>query len=90
MSDGAVVHIAGSFVYIGSLLRQRCAWCGAVLIDYDLERIAVPVGQDAGPGVWPVGELVMVDGPLCVSVPHDDGDMLPDNACARLDPAITT
>jgi hypothetical protein len=23
-------------VQIGALLRQRCAWCGTVLIDYDL------------------------------------------------------
>lgn len=85
-----VIHIAGPDVRVGELLRQRCAWCGALLIDYDLERIAVPVGQEATPATWPPGDLVAVDGHVSVVVPHEDGDDLPWDACARLDPAVTT
>jgi len=84
-----IVHIAGVDVQVGALLRQRCSWCGAVLIDYDLDRIAVPVGQDPRPGTWPVGELVARDGVASYVVEHVDGSDLPPEACARLDPAVT-
>ncbi len=87
----AVTHIAGIELTIGdTLLRQRCGWCGAVLLDYDLSRVAVPAGQDPRPGTWPVGELVRVDGPVSTVVPHTPGlDRLPEDACALLDPAVT-
>lgn len=85
----AVIHITGMYVRVGALLRQRCAWCGAVLIDYDLTRIAVPEGQDPTPATWPVGELVAVDGGMSYTVPHEDGGALPEGACARLDPEVT-
>lgn len=88
MSAG-VIHIAAVHVRIGPYVRQRCAWCGAVLLDYDLERIAVPVGQDPMPGVWLPGELVLVDGGMSASVEHKDGDVLPDGSCGKLDPAVT-
>jgi hypothetical protein len=85
----AVIHIAGMKVHIGPYLRQRCAWCGAVLIDYDLRNIAVPVGMDPNPSTWPVADLVAVDGNASYVVAHVEGDELPDGACARLDPAVT-
>lgn len=86
----AIVHIAGPAVQIGALLRQRCAWCGATLIDYDLERVAVPEGQDPTPATWPPAELVMVDvSGVSAVVEHADGNQLPHDACARLDPAVT-
>lgn len=84
-----VVHIAGVDTHINHRLRQRCAWCGALLLDYDLANLAVPVGQDSTPATWPVGELVMVDGGLSATVPHVDGDPLPMDACGRLDPDVT-
>lgn len=75
-----VVHIVGTVVNVGPRTRQCCAWCGAVLLDYDLTRIAVPVGQDAtAPAHFPPGALLEVDG-NCKAVL--DGDRLPDNACA--------
>lgn len=88
-AGGAVVHIAADHVRVGAQLRQRCAWCGATLIDYDLGRVAVPVGQDPTPATWPVGELVAVDGAMQTIVPHEDGAQLPPNACAALDPEVT-
>lgn len=70
-------------------IRQRCAWCGAVLLDYALDRIAVPEGQDPRPATWPVGDLVEVDGPSSAARPHRDGDQLPPSACARIDHEVT-
>lgn len=73
-------HIAAQQVTLNDRhLRQLCGWCGHTLIDYDLARIAVPLGQDPTPGTWPVGALVTVDGPASWVI---DGDQLPDDACA--------
>lgn len=85
----AIVHIAGSDVQVGCRLRQRCAWCGATLVDYDLMCIAVPEGQDPRPATWGVGLLVEVDGSVSFVVEHEDGADLPDNACAVIDADVT-
>jgi hypothetical protein len=89
----AVVHIAGVDVQVstptGALLRQRCSWCGAVLVDYDLARIAVPTGQDPRPATWPVGALVAVDGPASWAEELTDGARLPAGSCALVDPEVT-
>lgn len=85
----ALTHIAGIDVQVGARLRQRCAWCGAVLIDYDLANIAAPVGQEGRPATWTIGGLVEVDGGLSVAVDHEPEHPLPDNACAKLDADVT-
>lgn len=85
-TPAGVVHFAGLDVQIGPLLRQRCAWCGVILVDYDLTRVAVPEGQEGGPATWPVSTLVLRDGNLSAQVPHEDGTPLPDNTCDRLPP----
>lgn len=68
------VHIAGlPQMWDGRYLRQRCAWCGAVLIDEDLTliRVSIPEGKtaeqayadgDLAPSTWPVNALVARDG----------------------------
>lgn len=84
-----LVHIAGPDIRVDARLRQRCAWCGTVLLDYALDRIAVPAGQDPTPATWPVGDLVAVDGHASWIVAHVDGQPLPDGACAKLDPEVT-
>lgn len=84
-----IVHIAGLAATVDARMRQRCAWCGAVLIDYALDRIAVPVGTDPTPATWPAGELVAVDGHASWIVNHKDGQPLPEDACAKLDPDVT-
>lgn len=91
MSDtaGAVTHIAGLDVQVGPYLRQRCAWCGAMLDDYDLRCVAVMEGQNPRPAIWKVGVLVAIDGGASWVVEHEDGADLPANACAPLDPAVT-
>jgi hypothetical protein len=79
------VHIAGFPVRIGTLRRQRCAWCEAVLIDLDLRQVAVPEGDDIEPRFWETGELIQVesgDGFTAQTlVTHKDGDPLPREAC---------
>jgi len=87
-----VTHIAGNDIQIGNLLRQRCAWCGAVLVDYNLDQIMytedTPV-DERRPATWPVGELVEIDGIATKLVPHENGAQLPANACGRIEAAIT-
>lgn len=87
----AVTHIAGTVVTVEDrYLRQRCSWCGAILVDYDLTHLAytsdTPVEQ-RHPATWPVGQLVTVDGGL--SFVLDEGVGLPDWSCALLDPTAT-
>ena len=84
-----VVHIAGIDLRVGDQYRQRCGWCGALLSDYDLTRIAVPVGQDPTPPRWAPGSLVAVDGGASWTVAHEDGDKLPPNACGQIDHEVT-
>jgi len=89
MSDG-IVHIGGDTVTVfGRYVRQRCAWCGKVLVEYDLERVAVPVGQEGPPATFPAGALVLVDGNMMTVVepemiaesPGVEIAKLPENAC---------
>jgi hypothetical protein len=85
-----VIHIAGYDLQVGNQLRQRCAWCGATLVDYDLERTAVwPADANPRPSTWPVGSLVAIDGIASYTVEHTDGDPLPDGCCGKLDPEVT-
>lgn len=84
-----VIHIAGVPVDVGCLGRQRCGWCGALLLDYDRHRIAVPEGQDPTPATWPVGVLVAVMDGASWTVEHIDGDDLPEGACGNIDPEVT-
>ena len=80
-----VIHIAGFCVRIGSQERQRCAWCGAVLIDYDYANIAVALNPDGSVpdvgGGFALGVLVAVDGGCKYIVPHEDGAQLPAGFC---------
>lgn len=116
-----VTHIAGMDITIaGRRLRQRCAWCGAILIDSDLANVAtvtercshgcdrgqilVPPGDDEpcphcnGTGnepfvmaTYPPGRLVRVEGEAGFRsfVVLDEADDLPDDACGKVDDAVT-
>jgi len=86
-------HIAGPAVtWDGRYMRQRCAWCGAILLDYDLTRLASMDG--APPAMWPEYETIRQDGPMSMIVDlesssGDDGLKAPADSCLRLDPAVT-
>jgi hypothetical protein len=94
-----VIHIAGPHIQVGPQLRQRCAWCGGLLIDYNLALIAVSIpegkteetmtDEERRPGTWQPGGLVAVDGNAQWTVEHEDGAELPDGACGKLDPEAT-
>lgn len=92
--DGTIIHIAGLDVQVGAQLRQRCSWCGAVLLDYDLTRVASVVAPGevwSGPSTWPVGALIETDGCMSSVVEHDpDKDVLPDACCAKLPAELTS
>ena len=80
------IHIAGVAVRVGTLLRQRCAWCGDVLIDLDLVNIAVAPNEDGspgdGPGTFAPYALIAVDGLGQWVVPYEEGSELPLRCCA--------
>lgn len=94
-----ISHISAQPLYWdGRYVRQRCAWCGAILIDMDLATIAVPIPEDGSdpepPGTWPVNATIRVDGMVTYVVPDEtseDGKGIrpPDDACLRLDPTVT-
>jgi len=82
-----VTHIAGTqMVMFGRYLRQRCEWCGIILLEYDLERVQVPVGQDPTPAMWTPMALVRVDGYMSAEIDNpeqvDGGIQLPPDSCA--------
>jgi hypothetical protein len=94
--DMPVVHITGQAIQIGQHLRQRCAWCGAALIDYQLDRMAFsidptsdPRGDLDPPAMWPFDSLVAVDGAASWTVEHEAGTPLPAGCCGLLDPEAT-
>lgn len=78
-----MIHVVGTPAVVPpGLIRQRCAWCGALILDYDLG----PMGQDpmpAVPAMWEVGALVAIDDGVSHVVPR--GDELPAGACALLE-----
>lgn len=47
MSDH-LVHLAGQAVRAAHVIRQRCAWCGALIDEVDLANVAVALqpGED--------------------------------------------
>ncbi|TDC63890.1 hypothetical protein E1258_09600 [Micromonospora sp. KC207] len=76
----AVTHIAAPHIIINDrYLRQRCGWCGAVIIEYDLAAVAVPAGTDPTPATWSTGALVAVDGRA--SWAASATNRLPEDAC---------
>lgn len=81
-----VTHIAGDIITLHErYMRQRCSWCGKVLIEYDLTRVAVPEGQPGPPGAWPPGAMVRVDGIMSAIIEDpavvDDMVQLPMDSC---------
>lgn len=82
------VHIAGTSVQIdGQYVRQRCAWCGAVLIDHTFSE---PGEYDTAAIVFPDDSVVgreSSDHPWTLLVGVDDD--LPDSSCTAIDPSVT-
>lgn len=84
MDSDAVTHIAGVDITVSDrFMRQRCAWCDAVLLDYDLAKVAVANNPDGSPGggptPWSAGSLVSHEDSVWRSLP--EGSALPDDFC---------
>jgi hypothetical protein len=79
-----VIHIAGLGLIVGGrFARQRCAWCGEILVEEDATLIA---STDPGPRdpCWPINSLVRVrkeDGFVAYER-IDQSDFLPVDCCA--------
>lgn len=91
------VHVAGLQLTVHDrYLMQRCGWCGAVLLSYDLWNIAMP-GEWKEPSLFEVGKLVRFtyDGTVArwgeVALGRTimeplDLEKLPDDACTEFIP----
>lgn len=91
----SVTHVAGmDMTWAGRYLRQRCAWCDAILVDVDLHAVSVPAGQDPTYPTWPVGALITINGPVSTDVSPDPTLLVtppvPDDSCMRNDPRERT
>lgn len=92
----SITHIAGVDVTIGGRrARQRCAWCGAVLLDYDLANVAVqvePGEKPKPPAMFEATRLVRFTGRgagASLLEVLDEADELPDDACGKVDDEVT-
>jgi hypothetical protein len=95
MPAGTLVHSAGVELTVNGVVRQRCQWCGALLIEYDLANVQVMVEPDGSlrpPGVFEPSAQVAVNGGASWVVPkepstvHEGEWVIPENFCALLDP----
>jgi len=86
--SASVTHIAGIDVEVqGRFLRQRCSWCGEILIDEDYAMTAMP-GEWKKPGHFEVGRLVRVHAGNPKHQEVLDEVTLPDDACAVVGPEL--
>lgn len=83
------IHFTGELVTLtdteGTRQRQRCAWCGVLLLDVDDHRLAVPDGQPGERHAWPAGRLLAADAGVFVLVDYDPGADVPPGTCAARD-----
>lgn len=87
-TDTSRTHIAGLDVTLENrYVIQRCAVCGEVLINVDLNQVATisstGLTRSSGIATWQVGGLVRVDGVNPKHFSLLDGTMLPSDACAN-------
>lgn len=97
----SVSHIAGppitmTSVSRGLLQRQRCLWCGALILELELESICVQLPPDGSPpkppATWTPGGIVRLSGTnpkVSELIEIGDEDLLPDDHCGNIDFAVT-
>lgn len=98
MSAGEIIHFPAQMMRFGSVCRQRCAWCGALIQERDLDRIALRETErdperrgkplEAEEVGWWSG-LVAVSGtnPVMLWAVEEPSDGLaPERSCMRLMP----
>lgn len=88
-----IIHVAGPVITVGTLRRQRCTWCGALVEEHDLAMVSRPVeaGEDPDvpwePAVWT--GLVAVDGHVFWAVADPEDGKIPPTSCMALEDAVT-
>jgi hypothetical protein len=90
----STTHIAGPQVTIGMRVRQRCAWCGAIISDIDLTMVSVPTADLDENGGWKPGRwdgLVRITErfPQAFEKVEDNGLTPPEDACGHIDDEVT-
>lgn len=97
MSEGSITHVAGGTLSYSlpdrKITRQRCAWCGSLLIETIQPPFPFPVGLEPKLDTFTPYSLVRVDGSYSENVDlpvMGNGDaVLPEDSCMRIDTAIT-
>jgi len=88
-----MAHLTGPHLAYGSVVRQRCAWCGASLVDVDIATIAVhPPPEDPDDpfswvSCWPVDRWLHRNDGVSTLVRTAGGEV-PHNSCMNLLPAL--
>jgi hypothetical protein len=90
--EPGTVHIAGFEVQFAERIRQRCSWCGEVLIDQELALVTMHPWSEFT--VWPAGKQILHDGNLWTVLEDEPGDMpgttnVDLRSCMRLPPELT-
>jgi hypothetical protein len=89
------VHIAGFEITVAERLRQRCAWCGEILIDIELGRVAFQLDDpDKTVPVFPSGKQVLHDGVMWLVLEDLPGELpgtvvTDPRSCTRVPPELT-
>jgi hypothetical protein len=93
-----IIHLAGPVITFGPVQRQRCAWCGAVIEEWNIERVGMleadrpperqgePVEHDELPR-WE--GLVAIDGCARWRVDEPEDHEAPERSCFVLLPSET-
>lgn len=88
-----IVHIAAPPVAVEGVIRQRCAWCGALIEEKDTANMAVAVDPTASKEVqqeetnravqsrWT--GLVAIDGHVRWAVDEPEDGRAPERSCMR-------
>jgi hypothetical protein len=98
MSEGSITHVAGGTLSYSradqKIVRQRCAWCGALLMEVMQSPFPFPPGTEPEVDTFTPYSLVRVDGSYSENIDLpilENGDaVLPDDSCMRIDTAVTT
>lgn len=89
----SMTHVAGLAIDVEGYVRQRCAWCSQVILEYDLSyrgNHPAPANGYRAPSTWDAGTLVrLLDDAGSMRVEQDPADPAPEDACLRLSPEAT-
>jgi hypothetical protein len=84
-----VSHYPSTALFYGTRVRQRCAWCGYLIIDQDLALTEVLLNEDGSTPefpTWPMDKWIEVTGhnPKMTSTKDEPFDEVPENGCMRI------